>query len=144
MGNLVHGARDTAASCAAVWDLLADVDRWPDTFARHLKRARLAGPLEPGTEAVIENRSPPTKTTFVVHSVSPGSSFAWRGRIMGLTMDFDHRCQPAGTGSRVVFDVDLDGPLAGLIRPLVRPLYDPKMQRALDLLVELAEGAAQP
>lgn len=142
MGNLVHGSRDTTASCDAVWDLLADVDRWPNTFARHLKRARLEGPLEPGTTAVVENRSPPTRTTFTVHSVSPGRRFAWSGTIMGLTMDFDHRCEPTEGGSRVIFDVDLDGPLAGVVRSVVRPVYDPKMQRALDLLVHLAEDNA--
>jgi Polyketide cyclase / dehydrase and lipid transport len=140
MGNLVHGSRDTSATCDTVWDLLADVDRWPETFARHLKRARLDGPLEPGATAVVENRSPPTRTTFTVHSVSPGSHFAWSGTIMGLTIDFDHRCEPIEAGCRVVFDIDLDGPLAGLVRPLVRPFYEPKMQRALDLLIVLAEG----
>ena len=141
MGNLAHGSRETTASCDSVWDLLADVDRWPTTFARHLKQARLDGPLETGTTAVVENRSPPTRTTFTVHSVSPGRRFGWSGTIMGLTMDFDHRCESTeGGGCRVVFDVDLDGPLAGLIRPIVRPLYEPKMQRALDLLIQLAEG----
>jgi Polyketide cyclase / dehydrase and lipid transport len=142
MGNLVHGSRQTTASCEAVWEILADVASWPDTFALHLKRARLSGPLEKGVTAVVENRSPPTKTTFTVHSFSPGRSFAWDGRILWLTLHFDHRCETTDAGCLVIFDVDLNGAFAGVIRPLVRPAYDPKMQRALDLLARLAEDRA--
>lgn len=36
VGNFVEGARTTTADATAVWSVLIDVDRWPDTFTPHL------------------------------------------------------------------------------------------------------------
>jgi hypothetical protein len=55
-------------------------------------------------------------------------------------MDFDHRCEPTETGCRVTFDVNLGGPLAGVVRPMARLIYRPQMERALDLLTQQAES----
>jgi hypothetical protein len=76
----------------------------------------------------------------VVTSVEEGRHWAWQGKLLWLTMDFDHRCQPTDTGCRVTFDVNLDGPLGSLVRPVARLIYKPQMERALDLLVRQAEA----
>lgn len=49
-------------------------------------------------------------------------------------MDFDHRIEPLDGGSRITFDVDLNGPMVGYVRPVARRLYQPQMERSLDLL----------
>lgn len=71
-----------------------------------------------------------------VDRVVPGR---WTGKISWMTLGFDHSVEPTDDGSRITFDVDLDGPLAGVMRPLLRPPYLSQMNRALDNLVETAE-----
>ena len=139
MGNFVDGTRTTTAKPEVVWDLLVDVDRWPNTFTPHLKQARLDGAVEVGATGWVQSKLPLPRSTFSITSVEDGRSWAWRGKVLWLTMDFDHRCEPVETGCRITFDVDLSGPLAGLVRPIARLSYRPQMNRALDLLVTTAE-----
>jgi hypothetical protein len=142
MGNFVVGSRDAAASVASVWDLLVDVDRWPETFTPHLKAAHLDGRLQVGATGWVQTKLPLPRSSFVVTSVEEGRRWSWHGKLLWLTMDFDHRCQPTDTGCCVTFDVNLDGPLGSLVRPVARLTYRPQMERALDLLVQQAEAHA--
>ncbi len=74
--------------------------------------------------------------------VADGRAWKWQGRVLWLTMDFNHRCEPLDDGCRVTFDVDLTGPGAALMRRVGRLVYRRQMDRALDLLVEHAERPA--
>ena len=141
MGNFVYGSRETTAAVEAIWTLLVDVDRWPETFTPHLKEAHLDGPLRQGATGWVKTRLPLPRSMFTVTEIDDGTRWAWRGKLLWLTMDFDHRCEPAESGTRVVFDVDLTGTLAGLVRPLARLSYRPQMERALDLLIQPSEAA---
>lgn len=137
MGNLVDASRDTSASPEAVWALLVDVDH-AQTHAPHLKEAHLDHPLQVGATGWIQTKIPLPRTSFTVTSFEEGRSWAWRGKVMWLTMDVRYRCDPTDTGCRVGFDVSLDGSFGGLVRPIARLIYGPQMERALDLLVEHA------
>lgn len=56
-------------------------------------------------------------------------------------MRFDHRVEPIDNSrTRITFDVNVDGPMAGVLRPLFRLLYRPNMNLALDILVAEAES----
>lgn len=142
MGNFVTGSRDAATSVATLWHVLVDVDRWPQTFTPHLKAAHLDGRVQVGATGWVQTKLPLPRSPFVVTSVDEGRQWAWRGKLLWLTMDFDHRCQATDIGCRVTFDVSLDGPLGGLVRPVARLVYRPQMERALDLLVQRAEANA--
>ena len=139
MGSFVTGSREIGAAPSAVWAILADVECWPNRFTPHLESAALHGPLEAGTRGSVRMRRLPIETEFEVTSVDEPKNWSWRGRLVWLTMDFDHRIEDTANGCRVTFDVDLEGPLAALIRPLARLVYRPQMERALDLLVACAE-----
>lgn len=140
VGNLVEGTRNIEARTSRVWELLVDVEGWPDTFTPHLKEAHLDGALQPGATGWIRTGLPMPRSSFTVSAVDDGRSWAWQGRLLWLTMDYDHRCEPTDTGSKVTFEVSLNGPLAALVRPLASLIYRPQMNRALDLLVANAEG----
>lgn len=127
----MEGRRDTAASSEAVWGLLADVDLWPRTLTPHLKAAHLNGPLEGGATGWVQTKLPLPRSSFTVTSVEEGRGWAWRGKFLWLTMDFDHSCEPIETGCRVILDVNLDGPLARVVRPMARLINRPQMERAL-------------
>ncbi|MBA3688531.1 MAG: SRPBCC family protein [Chloroflexi bacterium] len=143
MGNFAYGTRHTPAGNEVVWDLLVDVEHWPETFTPHLKAAHLDGRLEIGTVGWVETRFPPLRSSFVVTSVEDGKRWAWRGKLLWLTIDFDHRCEPAGSNCIITLDVNLDRLLGGPCRVLARPVYRRQMERALDLLVQTAEARAR-
>jgi hypothetical protein len=141
MGNFVTGSRIIGAAPERVWDLLVAVDRWPSTFTPHLREAHLDGELAVGATGWVRTRLPLPRSAFEVTALDPGRSWAWRGDLLWLTLDFNHRVEAEGiVGTRVTFDLDLNGRGAVLVRPLGRLLYGRQMQRALDLLVEHAEG----
>lgn len=139
MGTFIAGARDSRARPEAVWALLADVEHWPQTFTPHLKAAHLDGPLQVGATGWVETRLPLPRSSFTVTSVDDGRSWGWEGKLLWLSMSFDHRIEALESGCRVTFDVDLDGRLAAIARPLARLVYRPQMERALDLIVRRAE-----
>ena len=139
MGNFVVGSRETSAPPAAVWAALADVDGWPRNFAPHLRAAHLDGPLAVGATGWVKMTLPLPRSAFTVATVAPGVSWAWRGKLLWLTMDHDHRIEPTASGSRVTLDASLNGLLAALVRGLGRPIYRRQMDRALGLLVKTAE-----
>ncbi len=141
MGNFVNGVRVTTADAAAVWALLVDVDRWPDTFTPHLAEAHLDGGVEVGAHGWVKTKLPLPRSTFTVTTVEDGRSWAWRGKMLWMTMEFDHRLETTDSRTRIEFEVDLNGPLASIVRPLARLTYRPQMERALDLLVQHAERA---
>ena len=140
MGNLLEGTRETSAKPEVVWDILAAVDAWPETFTPYLKEAHLDGGVMVGSKGWVQTKIPIPRSHFEVTSVDEGRSWEWTGKIMWLTMRFDHVVESLDNSrTRVLFDVDLDGPAAGLLRPLFRIQYRPNMNLALDTLVAEAE-----
>lgn len=140
MGNFLQASRETSADPDVVWDILANVEAWPETFTPHLEEAYLAGEIEVGTKGWVQTKVPIPRSHFEIASVEKGRSWAWAGKILWLTMRFDHVVDPIDDSrTRVLFDVDLDGPMAGLLRPLFRLQYRPNMNLALDTLVAEAE-----
>lgn len=139
MGSFVTGSREIAASPSTIWEILADVERWPMRFTPHLKSAALHGALEVGTRGSVRMRRLPLETEFEITSVNEPTNWSWRGELAWLTMDFDHRIEGTTGGCRVTFDVDLEGAFSPVVRPLARLVYRPQMERALDLLVARAE-----
>jgi hypothetical protein len=110
MGNFVTGSRIIGAAPERVWDLLVRVDRWPSTFTPHLREAHLDGDLAVGATGWVRTRLPLPRSPFVVTALEPGRSWAWRGDLLWLTLDFNHRVEAEGiVGTRVTFDLDLTG-----------------------------------
>lgn len=140
MGNFLEGSRETSARPEVVWDILADVDAWPETFAPHLEEAHLEGGIEVGAKGWVQTRIPIPRSHFVVTSVEERRSWTWTGKIMWLTMRFGHIVEAIDDSrTRILFDIDVDGPMAGVFRPLFRLQYRPNMNLALDRLVREAE-----
>ena len=140
MGNFLVGSRETTASPQVVWAILANVDAWPDTFTPYLREAHLDGDIAVGSKGWVQTKIPIPKSHFEITSVDAGRSWAWTGKIMWLTMRFDHVVEPIGDSrTRIFFDVDVDGPMSRVLRPLFRLQYRPNMNLALDTLVAEAE-----
>lgn len=145
VGNFLEGSRETSASSAVVWDILANVDAWPETFTPYLKEAHLEGDIEVGSKGWVQTKIPIPRSYFEITAVEDDRSWEWTGKIMWLTMRFDHVVETLDESRTMIFfDIDVDGPMAGVFRPLIRLQYRRNMNLALDTLVAEAEKASSP
>jgi hypothetical protein len=135
VGNFVTGTRLTATHLGTLAGCRA--------MARHFHatpQARASGGRPScRSHRLVHTQIPLPKSPFEVTAVDAGTSWAWRGDILWLTLDFNHVVEPEGDGTRITFDLNLNGRGAALVRRLGRILYGRQMRRALDLLVEQAE-----
>jgi hypothetical protein len=81
LGNFLEGARQAEASPELVWEILADVDRWPQTITPYLKAAHLDGGIEVGAKGWVQI-TPIPRSHFEIDRVDDGRSWAWTGRIL--------------------------------------------------------------
>jgi uncharacterized protein YndB with AHSA1/START domain len=107
---------DIAAPPERVWEVLSEVDCWPEwtptvTSARRLDE----GPLRPGSRAKIRQPRIP-ETEYVVTELEPGRSFTWVATGPGVltTARHDATALPGG-GTRVRLAVSQSGWLGSVM-----------------------------
>lgn len=115
---------DIAASPQRVWDVLADVERWPD-WTKSMTRVTLLdpGPLTIGVRARVEQ--PKLRPAILQVTVwDPPRLFIWENRLPGLRAIAAHRVEPHGAGARATLSVDFRGllgwPVGWLVGRLTR------------------------
>jgi uncharacterized protein YndB with AHSA1/START domain len=121
---------DVAAPPDRVWEVLADVERWPE-WTESVSSVRLlaGGPLAVGSRVEVSQPRIPTGT-YTVTALEPGSAFTWEQRQPGSTVSAHHACVPLPDGgTRVELAVVMSGVLGGVVGRLYRRLT----QRYLDL-----------
>ncbi len=107
---------DIDAPAERVWEVMADVERWPEWTASVARAERLDdGPLRLGSRARLKQpRFPPA--VWEVTELEPGRSFAWTAKNVGLTSVGRHRVFGRGDGgATVTLTLDQEGPLAPLL-----------------------------
>lgn len=107
------------APAEAVWEVLADVERWPEWTASMRSVRRLdGGALHVGSEALVEQ--PRLRDlTYRVTRLEPASDFTWESRSPGLRVEAGHAITPLGERrSRVKLTVEQSGLMGVLVRPL--------------------------
>ena len=116
---------DVAASPETVWDVLVDVERWPE-WTESVTSLRLldAGPLAVGSRAEISQPRIPTGT-YTVTALEPGRSFTWQQRQPGSTVVAHHECTPLPDGgTRVGLRVVMSGAVGGVVGWFYRGLTE--------------------
>src|SRR5688572_33028741 len=114
-----------AASPERVWEVLTDVERWPEWTETVTSVKRLdEGPLRTGSRAKINQPKIP-ETEYVVTELDPGRSFTWAARGSGVTTTARHIIEvlPDG-GSRVTLAVEQGGWLGSVMGLFYRGLTD--------------------
>jgi carbon monoxide dehydrogenase subunit G len=119
---------DIDATPQAVWQILADVEHWPEWTASMTSIDRLDdGPLAVGSRARVKQPKLPT-ADFVVTDLEPGASFEWTSKRTGMTSVGDHRISPRANGSEVKLTFRITGALAPVVsafgRKLIRNYVD--------------------
>ena len=134
---------DVAASPGRVWELLVDVERWPEwTPSVTSVRSLDTGPLAVGSRVEISQPRIPTGT-YTVTALEPGSSFTWEQRQPGSTVSAHHLCVklPDG-GTRLELRVVMSGALGGVVGRLYRKLTERYLAMEAAGLKARAEGLA--
>lgn len=105
---------DIDAPPQRIWEILADVEHWPDWTESMQKVERLdRGQFGMGSRARVKQpRLMPA--TFAVTSFEPGTSFEWTSKTFGVVSVGDHRIEPRDGGARVTVSFSMRGPMAWL------------------------------
>ncbi|HEX2316452.1 MAG TPA: SRPBCC family protein [Thermomonospora sp.] len=115
-----------------IWEILVDVERWPEWSASMSRVERLdPGPFGPGSRARIKQPRLPS-AIWQVTEFSQGSSFTWVARTPGMTTTAGHTLSPAAGGTELRLTLHQTGPLA----PLVGALAGRLARRYVDLEAE--------
>ncbi len=105
-----------AASPARVWQVMSDVERWPEWTPTVASITRTnAGPLRIGARARIRQRwwRP---TDWVVTVLSEGRQFDWETRSVGMRVTAQHLVEPnACGGARATLTVQFKGIIGGIV-----------------------------
>lgn len=99
-----------------VWEILIDVERWPEWSDSMTRVQRLEeGPLRPGSTAKVSQPRLPT-AVWRVTDLTPPSSFTWESKSPGVTTTAGHELTPTPDGRTTLkLTLDQTGPLARLI-----------------------------
>jgi uncharacterized protein YndB with AHSA1/START domain len=110
-----------AASPRRVWDLLSNIDRWPQWNAL-VQAAELRGPLRPGS--VFKWKSKGLTIISTLQEVTPDTRLTWTGKALGTQAIHTWEIEPTDQGVLLRTEESFDGWLPRLM---------PKtMQRTLD------------
>ncbi len=134
---------EVEAPVERVWEVLQDVERWPEWASTVTSVRRLDdGPLALGSRARIEQpRIPPTE--YEVTALDPGRSFTWTARGPGVRTTARHALEPRDAGrTRVTLSVEQSGPLGVVMGRFYRGLTDRYLAVEAAGLAARSEGRA--
>lgn len=136
------------APADVVWDVYADVERWPEWTDSIDGVVPLDGPeLEVGRRYEIKQPRLPT-LVWEVTEVDPGRGWTWRQRSPGGTTVAVHEVVPQGGGRTLVRQgIEQRGPIGALVGRLTRGLtrrYLEMEARGLKARSEQRAGAGGP
>lgn len=104
-----------ASSPDRVWNVMKDVERWPDWTSSILEVVPLGSArLEIGHRfRIVQPRLKPM--VWAVTQLHPGKSFSWRTQAPGVVLSARHEIETEGAGSRVRLCLKFEGLLGGAV-----------------------------
>ena len=120
---ITESSVEVAASAATVWEVYADVERWPEWTASITRIEALDGPeLAVGKRFAIKQPRLP-RLVWEIATLEPGAAWTWQqGSPGGLTLAV-HEVVPLGPGRTLVRQrIDQRGPVGTLVGVLMRGL----------------------
>jgi uncharacterized membrane protein len=131
---------DVQAPVDRVWEVLRDVERWPEWASTVTSVRRLDdGPLAVGTRARIEQpRIPPTE--YVVTELEPGQSFTWVATGPGVRTTARHVLEERDGRTRVTLAVEQAGLVGRLMGRFYRGLTDRYLATEAEGIKARSEG----
>jgi hypothetical protein len=119
---ITETAVEIEASPSAIWEVYADVGRWPDWTASITSVVPLDGP-EIAVGHRFEIRQPRfPKLVWVVTAVEPGVSWTWRQKSFGGTTVASHQLTSTGNRTVVGQRIEQRGPIGVTVGLMMRGL----------------------
>lgn len=115
---------DIAAPPERVWQVMTDVELWPEWTESVEKVKRLDnGPFRVGSRARIKQPKF-LPAVWEVTELTAQRSFTWISRSPGVVASAKHRIEPTARGSKVNLSVAYGGLLGGLVAKLLGGITD--------------------
>ncbi len=120
--NRLESVIDIQAPPERVWEILVDVERWPEWTPTVISVQRDgSGGLSVGSRAYV--RQPKLRPAWwEVTELEPPGSFTWFSRSPGVRVTAGHIVEAVNGGSRLTLSLEFSGFLSFLIFPMVRGL----------------------
>ena len=129
-----------SASSEALWDVLADVEKWP-TWNPDVDSAKLSGPVAKGTS--FRWKAGPTRLVSTLQLVDRPRALGWTGRTMGIRAIHLWRFEPRPGGAVASMEESFDGAVAKLFRKRLQRQLDETTAKGLQALKAAAERSTR-
>ena len=114
---------DIKVSPQRVWEIMLDVERWPEWTTSVIRVQRLEiGPLTLGSRTRIHQPKLRPTVWCVTSLDEQRRTFAWTARNIGIKVVARHQVEPTKTGSRATLSIHYSGVLGLLFARLYRDL----------------------
>jgi uncharacterized protein YndB with AHSA1/START domain len=128
-----------AAPPQTVWDVLADLERWPE-WNPDVRSVAVEGPVAPGTR--FRWKAGPGTITSTLQQADRPLSIAWTGTTMGIRAMHAWRLEPRDGGTLARTEESFEGLLARLLRARMQRMLQRSLDSGLDHLKAEAERRA--
>lgn len=122
------GEVEVAADPETVWEVMADIGRWP-SWNPDIKTTTVHGPMRPGT--TFTWRSGPGTITSTLQVVERPTELSWTGKTMGIPAIHVYRLRPSDQQPRHTI-VRTEESWSGLLSRLLRRPFTRTLQTAID------------
>jgi carbon monoxide dehydrogenase subunit G len=124
------------------WRTLADVASWP-RWAPHIQRVDVSPPgaIGPASTGTLHFR-PLGTSRFHVSSHAEGVRWEWVGRVLRLTIRYDHQFFADGAQTRLTWTLAEEGPRRSIIGRAYATFYGRLVDRAIPRLQALLASEA--
>jgi len=118
----------------AAWRAFADVAAWP-TWARHLRRVSVTPPGMIGPTSVGSlSFQPLGRSAFRISAFEERLHWEWVGKVLWLTIHYDHRFATNGDGTTMTWTVSEEGSRRSALGRLFASVYGRLVDRAIPRL----------
>lgn len=118
----------------AAWRAFADVATWP-AWAPHLRRVRVAPPGAIGASSVgALSFRPVGRSAFRISAYDEPNHWEWVGKVLWLTIRYDHRFAASGDTTLMTWTVSQDGARRTTLGRLFASVYGRLVDRAIPRL----------
>jgi carbon monoxide dehydrogenase subunit G len=123
------------------WRTFADVAAWP-RWAPHIRRVTVApsGPVGPTSMGSLSFR-PIGRSRFAITSFDDAVHWEWVGKLLWLTIRYDHRFAAEGERTRMTWTVSEDGGHRSAVGRIFASFYGRLVDRAIPRLQALLASA---